>query len=297
MSNLYAIIEKYARKSVPSFVAPIAKKTIAYPRYYSQLKKCRSQYDVYKEKYNQNILFVAGLPKSGTTWFEKMLGSFPGFSDVMIPDAVNYEQRHKESHTFEFPENLFDRFKNALAVLKLHAHGSLHNFKLLEKNKIKYVVIYRDLRDVAVSHIFYVQHTAYHPEYDDYKNLNTKEALLHFAKTLLPEFVQWIYSWHQHTQSSFSYILRYEDLVVEPFQKMKEVAQHYGINTADEELNDVINKNSFESLSGGRKKGTIDSASFFRSGTIGDWQRYFDDELIKVYNTILNGFLGKYNYK
>ncbi len=297
MSNLYETIEKHARKSVPSFIAPFAKKMIAYPRYYAQLKKCRSQYNKYKEKYDRQILFAAGLPKSGTTWFEKMLTSFPGFSDVMIPEAVDYEQRHKESHTFEFPENLFDRFKNALVVLKLHAHGSLHNFKLLEKNKIKYVVIYRDLRDVAVSHIFYVQHTAYHPEYDDYKNLNTKEALLHFAKTLLPEFVQWIYSWHQHAQSPFSYILRYEDLVVEPFQKMKEVAQHYGINTADEELNDVINKNSFESLSGGRKKGTIDSASFFRSGTIGDWQRYFDDELIKVYNTILNGFLGKYNYK
>src|SRR6266542_227790 len=122
MSNLYETIEKHARKSVPSFIAPFAKKMIAYPRYYAQLKKCRSQYNKYKEKYDRQILFAAGLPKSGTTWFEKMLTSFPGFSDVMIPEAVDYEQRHKESHTFEFPENLFDRFKNDLVVLKINEH-------------------------------------------------------------------------------------------------------------------------------------------------------------------------------
>src|ERR1043165_8355722 len=127
MISLYSRIEKHARRSIPHFIAPMAKRIVAYSRYYAQLKRCRSRYYLHKEKYKQNILFVAGLPKSGTTWLEKMLCSFPGFSDVMIPEAVSYEQRHKESHTFEFPENLFDRFKNTLAVLKLHAHGSLHN--------------------------------------------------------------------------------------------------------------------------------------------------------------------------
>src|SRR4030095_1523621 len=154
MFDIYNFAERKARNFAPNFLTPFAKKMIAYPRYYAQLKNARSQYNIYKEKYNQNILFIAGLPKSGTTWFEKMLGSFPGFVDVMIPEAVSYEQKHKESHAFEFPNYLFTRFKNALVVLKLHAHGSLHNFELLQKNNIKYVVLYRDLRDVAVSHIF-----------------------------------------------------------------------------------------------------------------------------------------------
>src|SRR3954447_11464740 len=134
MINLYPTIEKHARRSIPHFIAPAAKKVFAYSRYYSQLKRCHSQYHLHKEKYKQPILFVAGLPKSGTTWIEKMLSSFPGFSDVMIPEAVNYEQKHRESHSFAFPANLFTRFKNALVVLKLHSHGSLHNFELLQKN-------------------------------------------------------------------------------------------------------------------------------------------------------------------
>ena len=37
-------------------------------------------------------------------------------------------------------------------------------------------------------------------------------------------------------------------------------------------------KNSFENLSGGRKKGTSDASSFFRSGISGDWKKYFDNE-------------------
>jgi len=287
MINLYATIERHAR-SVPHFLAPVAKRIVAYPRYHSQIKKCRSQYHLHKENYNQNILFVAGLPKSGTTWLEKMLTSFPGFSDVMIPEAVNYEQKHRESHTFEFPWNLFAQFENALVVLKLHAHGSSHNFELLQKNDIRYVVIYRDLRDVAVSHIFYVKRTAYHPEHKIYKNLNTKEALLHFAKTLLPGFVQWIDSWHQYELSPLSYILRYEDLITDPFQKMKEIAEHFGIHTSDKELNEIINKNSFENLSGGRKKGTADRSSFFRNGVSGDWKNYFDDEIMEVFETVLH---------
>src|SRR5204863_1013571 len=106
MQDLYSVFEKKARKYIPPFIAPSAKKIIAYPRYYSQLRKCRSRYNEYKESYSQTTLFIAGLPKSGTTWFEKMLSSLPGFSDIMIPEAVTYEQAHKESHSFNFPSNL-----------------------------------------------------------------------------------------------------------------------------------------------------------------------------------------------
>jgi hypothetical protein len=296
VSNIYTTIEKHARKYIPSFIAPLAKKIIAYPRYYAQIKKCRAEYTIYKDKYGQHVLFIAGLPKSGTTWFEKMLGSLPGFSDVMIPEAISYEQTFYQSHTFEFPLQLFSRFNKALVVLKLHAHGSLHNFQILENNNIRYVVMYRDLRDVAVSHVFYVQRTAYHPEHSIYKNLNLKEGLLHFAHTLLPEFIKWVDSWHQYAGSSLCYILKYEDLSANPFIKMTEVINHYRLNISGEELHDIIAKNSFENLSGGRRKGSPDSASFFRSGTSGDWKNHFDDELTTLYNTILKAFLFKYGY-
>lgn len=283
-NSIYTTIEKYARASVPSFIAPLGKKIIAWPRYWAQLKKCRAQYDLYKEKYTQTTLYIAGLPKSGTTWLEMMLGSYPGFSEIMLPEAVAYEQKHGESHTYDLPSDTFERFSNALVVLKLHAHGSQHNFNLLQKNNIKYLVIYRDLRDVAVSYIFYVQRTAYHPEHSLYKKLPIKDALLHFGKTLLPQYVQWVNSWQQYKDSPLSMIVRYEELLDKPFESLTVITKHYGISTTEQEIKSIIDKNSFEQLSGGRKQGTDDNKSFFRKGGSGDWKNYFDDEIACIFN-------------
>lgn len=296
MSGIFSKIEKNARGYFPSFLAPIAKNIIAWPRYYDQLRRSREQFNMYKEKYPQHILYVAGLPKSGTTWLEKMLGSFPGLADIMIPEAVAYEQKHKQSHTFEFPEKIFSRFNGSLAVLKLHAHGSPHNFRLLEEAGLRYVVLFRDLRDVAVSHIHYVQSTAYHPEHAVYKRLNTKEALIHFANTLLPEFAAWVHSWQQHAGSPFSYILRYEDLLASPYEKFTEVVNHYRIHSSDDEIKKIIQKNSFTSMKK-NETGVDASKSFFRKGQSGDWKNYFDTELERIYNDILQDFNAQYGYE
>lgn len=296
MAGFFTITERFARKSIPAFAAPLAKQMIAWPRYYTQLKKSRSQYHLYKHLYPQTTLYVAGLPKSGTTWFEKMLGSFPGFSEVMIPEAVRYEQQHGESHSFELPVNLFQRFHNALVVLKLHAHGSAHNIDVLQRNRINYVVMYRDLRDVAVSHVFYVKRTAYHPEHKVYKTMTTQQALYHFAGTLLPQFIDWVNSWYAHAQSPQSLIIRYEDLLADPYNTMQQVVKHYGIHTTDDSLQTIIKQNSFEQLSGGRSKGQADTSSFFRSGTSGDWKKHFDGPLTRLYNERLSQFNAQYGY-
>lgn len=290
-NTVYTIIEKYARTSVPSFVAPLAKKIIAWPRYWSQLRKCKAQYNQFKDKYSHATLYIAGLPKSGTTWLEMMLGSFPGFSDIMLPEAVAYEQKHGESHSYDLPLNTFERFSNALVVLKLHAHGSQHNVELLQKNNIQYVVIYRDMRDVAVSYIFYVQRTAYHPEHALYKKLAMQDALLHFAKTLLSQYVEWVNSWQLYKNSPLSLIVRYEDLVEKPYESLTAITKHYGIHTTDQEIKNIIEKNSFQQLSGGRKQGMDDNKSFFRKGGSGDWKNYFNDSIAAAFDKELNKLL------
>lgn len=295
MSNIFGKIEKSARNYFPSFLAPAAKNLISYPRYYDQLKKSKAQYSLYKEKYNQHVLFIAGLPKSGTTWLEKILSSFPGFTDIMIPEAVAYEQKRGQSHLFEFPANIFTRFNDSLAVLKLHAHGSFRNFSLLEQAGINYVVLFRDLRDVAVSHVHYVQSTSYHPENKVYKRMNTKHGLIHFANTLLPDFIKWVDSWHEHKDSSLSLILKYEDLLASPYEKLTEVAKHYKINTSDEEIKTIIQKNSFENLKAVENIND-ESKSFYRKGGAGDWQNHFDVELKAIYDAALKDFNARYNY-
>ncbi|MHA1381694.1 MAG: sulfotransferase domain-containing protein, partial [Candidatus Helarchaeota archaeon] len=140
-------------------IARNLKKIFVYPRYYRSLFIGRKNFKKYKNKYKQNILFVAGLPKSGTTWLENMLASYPGITPIMPYQVTKHEMKYKSSIEYDLPKGVFEPLKNGLYVMKMHIYGSNHNVNILKKNNIKYCIIYRDLRDAAVSHCFYVRST------------------------------------------------------------------------------------------------------------------------------------------
>lgn len=294
---MYHKLEKFARTYALPIFSGVAKSTIAYPRYYTQLRRARKGFHTYSQQYGQTTLYVAGLPKSGTTWLEKMLSSLDGFQSVMIPQAVNYEQKNGESHTYEFNETLFEHFKQALVVLKLHAHGSTQNFQALAKNNQKFVVLYRDLRDVAVSYIFYVKRTAYHPEHKYYKLLDTKLALRRFAETLLPEYIAWIDSWDQYKAHKLCYMLSYEQLLENPIDNFKKIISHYNISITASNLKKIIAQNKFNALKKGNQKDNVNENSFYRKGKSGDWINYFDNDLKVLYKAQMGDFLIRYGYE
>ena len=294
---MFEKLEKIGRKYMPPSFTSVGKQFIAKPRYKAQLKAGKEGYQLYGDKYSQETLFVGGLPKSGTTWLEKMLCTLDGFTDVMIPEAVYYGEKHYESHTFDFPNDTFIRLKKALTVLKLHCHGSQSNFDILKANNMQFVVIYRDLRDVAVSYLFYLKQTTYHPEHRKYKHLSTKDALLTFSKEILPDYVKWIDSWHKYEDYSFCYIVRYEDLKKDTFNQMKAIFNHYNISLSDDEVKNIIEVNSFKKLSGGRKQGQQNKSSFFRKGISGDWKNHFDEDVVVAFKKEMGNFIEKYGYE
>ncbi|MEQ8240957.1 MAG: sulfotransferase domain-containing protein [Cyclobacteriaceae bacterium] len=289
--------EKLAKKFLNPFLSGIIKTALAYPRFLKQLNVCKQGFKDFGTQYNQKVLFVAGLPKSGTTWLEKMLFSLPGFHEIMIPEAVYYEQRNIGSHDFDFPSNTISRLKGSLAVLKLHVHGSLNNAEILKTAGLNYVVLFRDLRDVAVSYYFYVKNTPWHPEYKTYNHFNSPSEGLHqFAKTLLPEYKEWVYSWRNVADAN-CLIIKYEDLKSDTLGHLRNITKHYKLIITDEELNRIVDKNSFKTLSTGRKEGESNNESFFRKGISGDWKNHFDDELKEIYKKEIGDFLIAEGYE
>jgi hypothetical protein len=166
-----------------------------------------------------------------------------------------------------------------LVVTKMHVHGSSHNAKLLHDAGVKYVVLYRDLRDVAVSHYFYVRQTPWHPEYSIYKDLSVQEGLATFADRLLLPFADWIRSWHQNRDPELSLELRYEELLADTVSVMTRVAEHFELDSSPETVKPIVEAHSFENLSGGRSQGEGSENSFFRKGKSGDWMCQFTPEL------------------
>jgi hypothetical protein len=77
-------------------------------------------------------------------------------------------------------------------------------------------------------------------------------------------------------------LLRYEDMVADPFGQMRGVVDHLGIRVTDAELARIVEANSFKKTTG-RDPGTEARGTHNRKGVAGDWTAHFDRELIAAW--------------
>lgn len=290
-------LENLTKACLPPAGARLAKQLSVGMRYRSQLGACKDGYSSFASQYPQTTLFVAGLPKSGTTWVEKMIGSYQGFHELMIPEVARYEMQAGGSHDYELPDDMFTRFDDALVLTKMHIHGSTHNAGLLHDANIRYVVLYRDLRDVAVSNYFYVRNTPWHPEYKHYKGVDTAQGLRIFAQRTLGAYEQWVRSWYQNRDESLSLMIRYEDLLADDQAVFTQITKLFELDHSPETIERITKANSFKTMSSGRASGNSNEKAFVRKGVAGDWANYFDDELRTLYKEIIGQFLIDFGYE
>lgn len=290
-------LDGFARSYLPPPLARAAKRAGAHPRYWVQARACRRGCRQLGHLYPQKVLFIAGLPKSGTTWLKKMIASYPGFHELLIPDVAAYELATGGSHDYDLPTDIFSRFKDMLVVTKMHVHGSPHNVELLRQAGVRYIVLYRDLRDVAVSHLFYVRRTPWHPEHPVYAELSLLEGLAAFAERTLLAYVSWVRSWRENRDPKVSLELRYEQMLTDPIAAMTRVAQHFELDSSPDQIQRIVETHSFQRLAGGRSRGQENKASFFRKGMAGDWKNHFTSELKELYKKLIGDFLIEFGYE
>ncbi|QKK06879.1 MAG: sulfotransferase domain-containing protein [Planctomycetota bacterium] len=295
--SLTKTLENVTRRCLPPAGARLAKRLAVGARYRSQAQACREGFAAYGDRYPQKSLFVAGLPKSGTTWVEKMLSSFPGFHELLIPEVAAHEMATGGSHDFELPEGMFDRFKDMLVLSKMHVHGSMHNAEVLRRAGVRYVILFRDLRDVAVSNYFYVCNTPWHPEYRHYHGRTVEEGLVTFAERTLPAYVQWVRSWQANRDPERSLVFRYEELLADDLGCLRKMAALFELPGSDDELRTIAERNSFKAMSGGRERGEESGSSFQRKGQAGDWKNHFTPAITEVYRGVLGEFLVEFGYE
>jgi hypothetical protein len=294
MTDLGAL-ESLGRR-LPAPIARAAKRVAVYPRYRAQTRACRRGFREFSDRYPQKVLFIAGLPKSGTTWLEKMVASYPGFHDVTVPTVYRYELATGGTHDYELPERMFSWFKDMLVVTKMHVHGSPHNVGLLRDAGVRCVVLYRDLRDVAVSHVFYVRRTPWHPEYPLYSKLSPQEGLSVFAERTLSPFVDWVRSWHENAGPDMGLFVTYEDMLSDTVGAMSLIAEHFELDASVETISTIVDRHSFEAMSGGRSAGQQNDTSFFRKGVSGDWRNHFTPELTEMFRARIGDSLEGFGY-
>lgn len=277
-------IERFARATFPPAPARFAKRFAVWPRYWWQARACRRGYERFGERYPQTVLFIAGLPKSGTTWLKKMVGHYPGFHELLIPDATAYELATGGSHDYELPSDTFERFERMLVLTKMHIGASPNNLRLLDEAGVHYVILFRDLRDIAISHFYYVRNTPWHPEHPIYRRLDLQTGLRVFAERTLSPYVEWVRSWLTNRDPARSIVLRYEQMLDDPHDCLTEVARLFQLDASPETVGRIVAAHDFKQMSGGRERGQVGETEFVRKGVAGDWVCHFTPELCALYD-------------
>ncbi len=161
-------------------------------------------------------------------------------------------------------------------------------------------LIIRDLRDTLVSHYFSLKHshqilTSGQQEVRKALNvLNISDGLVYLMEKGFFVSVEIQRSWFNNEFFHTAYptgwpwlntdylLIRYEDLMKNQFFCFKKILSFCNIPLSDNQLIDIIEKNSFERITS-RKPGQEDVNSHYRKGISGDWKNYFDEQVTREF--------------
>ena len=91
--------------------------------------------------------------------------------------------------------------------------------------------------------------------------------------------------------------VKYEDLLENGGHEVKRLLEFLEVDSGDETVRRCIKSTSFEKMSGGRKPGDEDPASFFRKGIAGDWKNVFNERDRQAFKEEAGELLIKLGYE
>src|SRR6056297_2772885 len=118
---------------LPPRLGRFCKRALVYPRFWAQKRKAKAGFERYGSKYRNPILFVAGMPKSGSTWLENMVSSYPGYQEILLPEATVAELKGTMGHLYELEKGCFGQFEKCLVLTKMHCPGTSGNVDELRR--------------------------------------------------------------------------------------------------------------------------------------------------------------------
>jgi len=289
MIKVKRFIKKYVHPRVRNLVRS---PSFEFRNIQEDLKSYFGQYS-----YPYRAIFIAGLPKSGSTWAENFFAKIEGYVIRPLSGDQDYIMRHG------IPENGFKYFpKKCYSSIKTHADPTAKNFQSLEKNGIeKVIVIYRDPRDVAVSRYFHLCKSPkkpWEPYYVDYNAIDKNDALKHSIEIIKQYYFDWIEGWLTYAKQNPDKVcvVRYEDMYYDTVATFQKMVDHYELNLDDDHVIAILD--SLQTM----KKGFNDNRSSgkkstFRKGGSGDWRNHFTKEHIELFSSEKQDLLRKFGYQ
>lgn len=251
----------------------------------------------------KGILWLASYPKSGNTWtrtfLHNLLKILEGEDDAQDINEMNefttweISARAYETHLGKPPkdcdreeiakvrpkvqEEIAER-TDGLALIKTH-HALVMDRGVPTINfavSSGAVYILRNPLDVAISFSHHMSSTIDHAI--------DEMAMVGLETAVTDKSVYEIYgSWSQHVESwthkphRTIYVMRYEDMIANPFRAFGGLARHLLLRPTAEQLGKAIERASFKNLQAQEAKGGFrekpeKADKFFREGKTGEWR-------------------------
>jgi hypothetical protein len=221
-------------------------------------------------------LYVVSYPRSGTTWMQFMLHRLVGRDDrdfAHISQVSPWFERSLAVGSMTAAD--FERFPSP-RIMKSHLpYGWLPRAG-------RYVYVWRDGRDVAVSYYhFYRSHLGCRDDFTTF-----------FQRFLLGDlqYCSWFQhaaDWMAHANDSEVLVVHYDELHRDRAAVLRRVAAHAGMAVSDDRIARVVAETSFEAMK--RHESRFDHTtalllergqaprSFLRHGTIGEGAAALDE--------------------
>ena len=246
------------------------------------------------------ILIGISFPKSGTHLLDQILLGYSKVAPYSTRLHSFYAEYEGESGVKRLPEQAI-RWLDSLGprdVASAHLFARPEAVARVCSPKFIPYFIFRDPRDVVVSHVFYVtEMESRHVHHNYYQSLPDFDARLKVSilgrpdagvefSNIADRFAPYI-GWLDRPEVL---VIHFEDLINDRHATMTHIVEHFlarvPLQVPRERILDVL-------------EGSINPlrSPTFRSGKTGEWKKYFTDEHKKIFNDVAGDLLVKLGYE
>lgn len=171
-------------------------------------------------------IFIACIPKSGSTFLKNVLVGLTGYRDAfMVYTPGQFEQ--------DIYLPVLESVADVDTVTQQHCRGSDANVQIMQGFGIRPVVLVRNIFDCVVSLLDFYDRGAFSNSFfrSDYGSLDEETKLDLLIDNLVPWYFQFVASWSLvEKQRRLDLMwLRYEDLIGDKPETIKNILDFYGL--------------------------------------------------------------------
>ena len=284
---------------------PMSLKTILRSIVY-QTEKRRQSLRFRGQSHDLPALLGISFPKSGTHLLDQILLGFANIAPYGKRLHSFYAEYEGESGVKRSPEKAL-RWLDSLGQRDV---ASAHLFarpdavaRVISPNFIPYF-IFRDPRDVVVSHVFYVTemekrhvHHAYYQSLPDF-NARLKVSILGRpdADVEFPNIAERFAPYMDWLDQPEVLAIHFEDLIQDRVQTLNRIIDHF---LARVPLQISSPRGASRQLIQESLESSIDptKSPTFRSGKTGEWRKHFTEEHERVFKEVAGGLLIRLGYE